>query len=154
MIIRKLFLTDAIPLAELFFNTIRTVNLGDYTQEQVEAWAPQKRDLDSWTRSFSGKNIFIADDNGVHAGFGEIKDNGYIDRFYIAQQYIGRGVGKTIYQAIEDYARAKNIDKIFVEASITAKPFFIKMGFIEINEQVVLLRGVKFKNFYMEKTLN
>lgn len=153
MYIRKFHQTDAIPLAELFYNTMRIVNLGDYTQEQVEAWAPQKRDLDTWSRSFSDKNVFVADDNGVHAGFGEIKDNGYIDRFYIAQQYIGRGVGKTIYQTIEDYARAKNIDKIFVEASITAKPFFIKMGFIEINEQLVLLRGIKIKNFYMEKTL-
>jgi hypothetical protein len=31
---------DTEQIAQLFHDTIRTVNLGDYTPEQVEAWPP------------------------------------------------------------------------------------------------------------------
>lgn len=32
---------DAQALAEIFFNTIHRINIKDYTQEQVDVWAPE-----------------------------------------------------------------------------------------------------------------
>src|SRR5437879_3219575 len=39
-VVLRFELRDAEAIARLFHDTIRIVNLGDYTQEQVEAWAP------------------------------------------------------------------------------------------------------------------
>ncbi|HEY1079951.1 MAG TPA: hypothetical protein VGE46_07630, partial [Bdellovibrio sp.] len=55
--------------------------------------------------------------------------------------------------AIEDRAKVLNIPLLFVEASITAKPFFARMGFTVIREQTVTVKGVGMNNFVMEKRL-
>ncbi len=153
MVVRYFKSEDSEALARLFFKTIREINIRDYTPTQVEAWAPENRDMEKWRKSFDGKNVFIAEEDKKILGFGELEDNGHIDRFYIAANHIGKGVGKRIYDAIEDRAKVLNIPLLFVEASITAKPFFARMGFAVIREQTVTVKGVGMNNFVMEKRL-
>ena len=38
--IRRYRPEDCLTLTRLFYETVRRANLGDYTQDQVEAWAP------------------------------------------------------------------------------------------------------------------
>ena len=38
--IRNYQASDAKALWEIYFNTVRNINVRDYSQEQVEAWAP------------------------------------------------------------------------------------------------------------------
>ena len=42
MIIREYQPEDATHLWDLFFNTVRNVNIQHYSQVQVEAWAPSE----------------------------------------------------------------------------------------------------------------
>ncbi len=44
--------SDCEKLAELFYNTVHTVNAKDYTKEQLDVWATGKVDLEKWDRSF------------------------------------------------------------------------------------------------------
>ena len=145
--------SDSLPLAKLFFNTIRTVNRRDYSDEQVKAWAPDLStwDMQAWEKKFENKWVFVAQDGESIAGFGELEPNGHIDRFYIAEFAVGKGVGKLIYQALEKMAKDQKIERLFVEASITAKPFFEKMGFMLVKEQTVGRNEVYFTNFVLEK---
>ena len=151
--IRGFQVKDCEPLAQLFFNTIRTINLKDYTQEQVEAWAPDNRDMEQWKSSFEGKFVFVVEDRNGPAGFGELEPDGHIDRFYVDARSVGKGAGKAIYAAIEAKAIALNISELFVEASITAKPFFLRNGFQLLHEQTVMRNGVALNNFVMRKIL-
>lgn len=155
MIIRTFKDSDAEPLLHLFFHTIRTVNLGDYTQEQVEAWAPDLKSVDHkrWQESFKNKYVFIAESDDRLAGFGELEPNGHIDRFYISHLFIGKGVGKKIYAELEKKARELNLKRLFVEASITARPFFEKLGYEVMKYQTVERKGVELSNYQMEKIL-
>jgi putative acetyltransferase len=66
---------------------------------------------------------------------------------------VGRGVGRTLYGAVEREARAEGLRRIFTEASITARPFFERRGFRVVREQTVVVRGVAMTNFAMEKPL-
>ena len=66
---------DSRLLERLFFNTIRTINLGDYTPEQVAVWAPEGRDLAAWDRSFENKFVVVAEDGQNLFGFGELEAN-------------------------------------------------------------------------------
>ena len=50
MIIRQYQPTDCKELAELFYNTVHTVNAKDYTKEQLDAWATGKVDLKKWKK--------------------------------------------------------------------------------------------------------
>lgn len=44
--IREYQSSDCRELAELFFNTVHTVNARDYTKEQLDAWTTGKVDLE------------------------------------------------------------------------------------------------------------
>ena len=45
MIIRKYKSLDCKYLAELFYQTVHTINTNDYTKEQLDVWATGKLDL-------------------------------------------------------------------------------------------------------------
>ncbi len=48
MVIREYQTLDCKVLAELFYNTVHTVNAKDYTKEQLDAWATGTVDLEKW----------------------------------------------------------------------------------------------------------
>lgn len=52
MILRKYNSTDCEQLAELFYDTVHTVNAEDYTEEQLNVWATGQIDLEKWNASF------------------------------------------------------------------------------------------------------
>jgi putative acetyltransferase len=89
----------------------------------------------------------------IIVGFGELEANGHIDCFYCHKNYQGCGVGKQIYRAIETKAVKLSLNRLFVEVSITAKPFFQRMGFSIVQKQEVTCRGETFVNYVMEKSL-
>lgn len=150
----RLFETqDAESIAQLFHDTVRTVNRGDYSSSQVEAWAPDNLHFRDWAAVCSSRFTFVAEDAGVIAGFGELEPNGHIDCFYCHKNYQRCGVGKQIYEAIEAKAIELVLNRLFVEASITAKPFFERMGFSLVQEQKVARREETFVNYAMEKFL-
>jgi putative acetyltransferase len=150
----RLFQTqDAEQIARLFHETVREINVRDYSNSQVEAWAPEDIQFRNWVEVCSNRFTYVADDDGVIAGFGELEPNGHIDCFYCHKNYQRCGVGSRIYQAIEAKAYELSLNRLFVEASITAKPFFQRMGFAVVKEQEVMRRGEGFINYAMEKLL-
>ncbi|MBD5437605.1 MAG: GNAT family N-acetyltransferase, partial [Treponema sp.] len=53
MIIRHYEPADCEDLANLFYDTVHTVNAKDYTEEQLHVWATGKIDLEEWNKSLS-----------------------------------------------------------------------------------------------------
>lgn len=144
---------DADQIARLFHETVRQVNLGDYSSDQVEAWAPDDLDFRNWVEVCANRYTYVADAAGVIIGFAELEPNGHIDCFYCHKDYQRRGVGRQLYQSIEAKALDLKLYRLFVEASITAKPFFQRVGFAVVREQQVARRGIWFTNYAMEKFL-
>ena len=153
MHIRLFRAEDAPAIAQLFHDTIRTVNLRDYTIAQVQAWAPDDLNFRNWAEICSNRFTYVAEESGQILGFGELESNGHIDCFYCHKDFQGRGVGRRIYDAIEIKAIELGCDRLFTEASITAKPFFQHLGFSIITAQQVICRGEMFTNYKMEKHL-
>ncbi|MBD2354443.1 GNAT family N-acetyltransferase [Tolypothrix sp. FACHB-123] len=144
---------DAEQIAQLFHATVREVNIRDYSSSQVAAWAPDDINFRDWAKICSQRFTYVAEDEGIVAGFGELESNGHIDCFYCHKNYQRMGVGSKIYAAIEAKAYELGINRLYVEASITAKRFFLNKGFSIITEQQVERRGETFINYAMEKVL-
>lgn len=151
--IRRFAVEDAAQIARLFHETIREINRRDYSPQQVSAWAPDDLDFRNWATVCANRFTYVADAEGVIAGFGELEPTGHIDCFYCHKNYQGCGVGRQIYQAIEAQARKLALETLWVESSITAKPFFERMGFAVVHPQTVVCRGETFINYAMRKTL-
>jgi putative acetyltransferase len=144
---------DTAQIAQLFHETVREINVRDYSSSQVSAWAPDDIYFRNWVEVCSSGFTYVADDEGAIAGFGELEPNGHIDCFYCHKNYRRCGVGRQIYQAIEAKAVELSVSQLFTEASITAKPFFQRMGFSVVKKQEVTHRGETFINYAMEKLL-
>lgn len=149
MLIRKYQPSDCRELAELFYSTVHAINAKDYTREQLNAWAPETVDLESWNRSFLKNDTVVALERGLVTGFGDIDKTGYLDRLYVHRDYQGMGIATAICDRLEKRARGK----IVTHASITARPFFEKRGYCLIKAQQVERQGIVLVNFVMEKTV-
>lgn len=113
---------DCAEMARLFYDTVHTVNLRDYTPEQVNAWATGQVDLAAWDISFRAHKTVIAEQNGEIIGFGDLDVKaGYLDRLYVHKDHQNEGVATAICNALESVAETKTVT---THASITAKGFF------------------------------
>ena len=83
MLLRKYTKTDCAELAELFYDTVHTVNAKDYTQEQLDAWATNRVNLEAWNESFQAHHTVVAEMDGRIVGFGDMDETGYLDRLYV-----------------------------------------------------------------------
>jgi putative acetyltransferase len=144
---------DAPEIVRLFFETVRSVNRADYSDEQLEAWAPGVPDPEEWHARMAGRRTLVAEEGGEVVGFAELEYDGRLDMLYVRKDAVGRGVGRRLDEAVEREARGQGLGWIFTEASITARPFFEQQGFRVVREQVVSRRGVSMTNFVMEKEL-
>jgi len=147
MVIREYQPSDCEVLAELFYNTVHTVNIKDYTKEQLDAWATGIIDLEKWNQSFEEHYSLVAIDDEVIVGFGDINKAGYLDRLFVHSDYQRKGIATAICNQLEQAVQGN----IVTHASITARPFFEKRGYKVVKEQQVERQGVFLTNFAMEK---
>lgn len=148
MRIRSYQSSDIKEMAELFYNTVHTVNAEDYTGEQLDAWADGNPDLVKWDQSFQAHQTLIAEEDDRIVGFGDIDRTGYLDRLYVHREYQGQGIATLLCDLLEELTEG---NVITVHASITAKPFFERRGYRTVKRQQVERRGILLTNYIMEK---
>lgn len=155
MKIRRFKDKDAEEVSALIIKTLRTCNIKDYSSEYIENdvkfFQPDKiSERASWTHFY-----VVCDDDKI-VGCGAIgpywgkKDESSLFSIFVLPEYQGKGVGRNIIETLETdeyFLRAKRIE---IPASITATPFYIKMGYDYINavkepDDEGLLRLEKFR---------
>lgn len=151
MIVRKYNSKDCKGIVDLFHDTVHAVNSKDYAEIQLNAWAPEDMDLLDWDSKLTNNYSIVAEKDGLIIGFGVADNTGYFDRLYTHKDYQGIGVATLIANDIEKYIQNFGIQTVMTAASITAKPFFEKRGYIVLEEQFVECRGEYFINFKMRK---
>lgn len=111
----------------------------------------ESKDLDEVINLFKNTifEVNISDYEQL-VGFGNIDDKGYIDLFYVSADYQRQGVGQKL---LNDLEKSSNYTSFMVNSSITAKPFFEKMGYKETKKNCVHLRGQNFVNFTLKKVV-
>lgn len=152
VVIRPFRPEDSETLNALFFNTVRTINLHDYSQAQVEAWAPNSDNSDLWQQRMAEINPIIAEIDGIIVGYSDLQDDGLIDHFFCHHQYQRCGVGNALMQHILSLAEQRRLPRLYSEVSMTARPFYEHFGFNVIQTQTVEIRGQELTNYVMEKT--
>ena len=58
MVLRKYATADCGELVRLFYETVHTINVADYTKEQLDAWAPENVDFERLPR-FGVKTVAV-----------------------------------------------------------------------------------------------
>lgn len=147
MFIREYQTSDCTEITELFYNTVHTVNAKDYTKEQLDVWATGQVDLKAWNQLLQEHFSIVAVDNDIIVGFGDIDETGYLDHLFVHADYQGKGIATAICDQLEQAVQGD----ITTHASITAKPFFEKRGYMAVKQQQVERQGVFLTNYVMKK---
>ena len=153
MDLRRYRTEDLPALSRLFGETVRRVNIRDYTPAQAEAWAAGEADLltrDDWFRRLY---TLVAEIDGQIAGYGNVDTTGYLDHLFVRWDCQGRGVATVLCDALEEHCREMGLTTVTVHASKTALPFFLHRGYRVEREQQVPVRGQVLANYAMRKEL-
>ncbi|GAY29205.1 putative N-acetyltransferase YafP [Bacteroidaceae bacterium] len=129
---------DLEQIAQLFYETVHAVNIKDYTERQVNAWATGNINLKEWGTSFLKHLTYVATEKDMIIGFGDIDETGYLDRIYVHKDFQGQGVATAICNRLENEIGTKCIT---VHASITAKPFLKKGDIIRLSFKKLRNKG-------------
>jgi putative acetyltransferase len=140
----------------VFERAVRLTALADYSDEQVEAWAPSDfsaSDLAAWgVERASAQTVVAAEDDGV-LGFSDLVDGRLIDMLYVDPAASRRGIATALLTEIVSIARAAGTSEIETYASLTARPIFERHGFTVIERNTAHVRGVSMTNFRMRRPL-
>ncbi|MFI3326752.1 MAG: GNAT family N-acetyltransferase [Clostridia bacterium] len=138
-------------VAQLFYNTVHSVNSKDYSEDELNAWASGTINKTVWNNSFLEHNSIIATENELIVGFGDMSISGYLDRLYVHKDYQRQGIATDILNKLEKTLEKIGVTKFTTYASITAKPFFEAMGYVVIQKNIVIRNDIQLLNYKMEK---
>lgn len=129
MIIRDFRPDDSDEIADLFHASVHSLSGENFSEAQLEAWAPTPPNYSSWRARLGLRRPYVADGDGVILGFIELEDDGHIDCFYVHPSSQRRGIGKALFDHLLRQAEVRGIRVFHVEASAIARPFFEREGF-------------------------
>ena len=97
--------------------------------------------------------VVAVDGAGEVAGYASLRGDGYLHSLFTHRDWQGRGVATALLGEVERHAVQSGISLIRTEASITARPFFERRGYVVEAEQKALARRLWMTNFRMWKRL-
>jgi len=153
MDIRRFEEADAREVSALIARTLRTTNIRDYSPEYIEATVNAMRPQDILRRA-GWTHVYVARDGERIVGCGAIgpywdrEDESSLFTLFVLPEYQGRGIGRRIVETLERDAYALRARRIEIPASVTAAPFYERMGYaykdgVRVPDEEGLLRMEK-----------
>jgi putative acetyltransferase len=153
MNIRRFQLGEELALFEVYYSAIHLIARDNYSEAQLNAWAPSDLDRQLWVNRIQGINPFVAEIDGKLVGYADVQQSGYIDHFFVSGNHPRQGVGKALMQVIHREAERLSITELTSNVSRTAQPFFERFGFVVVEQRKPVIRGVEIPNALMRKGL-
>lgn len=147
--IRKYQPSDVEEIVTLFNNTVRAINQKDYTSQQINYLVKQNADHDIWNKKLSSNYTLVACKENKIISFGSISNSEDLQYLYVEKNWINYGVGKMLLQEIIQYLADTQQKAMTVDASLTAKPFFEKMGFTTNKLKNTYIEGILLSTYVM-----
>jgi putative acetyltransferase len=138
-------------LFDIYHSAIHLIASRDYTEEQVNAWAPAVLDEELWVRRIRGINPFVAELEGILVGYADVQASGYIDHFFVSGRHPRQGIGRSLMEVLESEAKRLGVTELTSDVSRTAQPFFTRFGFQIVEQRVPVVRGIEVPNARMCK---
>ncbi|MGI1808688.1 GNAT family N-acetyltransferase [Pediococcus pentosaceus] len=146
MHIRKYKITDEDSTLTMISKSIRETNQKDYNQKQIEVWS--NIDKQKWKKSTLNNIALVAINSSGVIGFADMSTSGYLDHLFVHPKYQRQRIATSLVNKLEQTITSSEYSTY---ASITAVPFFEKMGYHIIHTNRALLSNTYFLNYKMVK---
>jgi len=147
--------SDAPVVAELHRRAVEIIGARDYGPAQVAAWASRAPSAERvCARAEDGRLTLVAVDAADRPmAYADLEPDGHVDHLYCAPEAAGRGLASALCEALEAHARAKEIPRLYAEASEAARGVFESRGFTVTARREFEIGGAPIHNYAVEKRL-
>lgn len=155
MQIRMATLQDTGQLKNLYQGTITHINNRHYNPEQVRAWAARGERIASLENKIKQQYFYVAvNPEDTITGFASVEADGELDMMFVHKDFQGQGIATLLIEQIFEKAMELGLPSLTSYVSITARPFFEKMGFKVVETRQVDLGEVSLTNYKMTKSMD
>ena len=147
-VIRRAQSKDAEGISRVVLSALRETNAKDYP-EAVIARVGQSFSPIAISDLLKQRLVFVAINDGFIVGTASL-DGRIVRTVFIEPQFQGRGIGRALMNQVERAAADKGVAVLQVPSSVTAEPFYVKLGFSPVRDS---LYGEE-RTIIMERTLS
>lgn len=147
---------DLEEIVGLFISTVHQTNRPDYSEAQLERWAPQDDTADlmmKWQYTLREHISYVAKCDQKLVGFADLTLQGQVNRIYVHERYLRQGIAKKLIEKLEGEAYELGLLHLEAVASITAVPFFEAQGYEIISNDSVPGSHIPTDNVTMQKNI-
>ncbi|KHA62097.1 GNAT family acetyltransferase [Vibrio variabilis] len=151
--IRKANASDVQPIYDLRKRSILAKCADHYQPEQLALWT--QGGVSEQLKEDIVATFYVSEVDGNVVGCGKLNtETGMVDAIFVDPPYFGLGAAKKMLAFLEQMAREHKLDKMVLEATLNAAPFYRSCGFH--GEEISTYhspRGVSLDCVVMEKPL-
>ena len=133
MLVRRFEKKDAKEVSKLIIKTLRTTNIKDYSKAYIEKGVRILNAKNIIEKSRTRHFYVVCLDEKIigcgSIGYDKEKEESCFYTIFVLPEYQGRGIGRLIVESLERDEYARKSKKIMVPSSITAKSFYLKLGY-------------------------
>lgn len=131
--IRPAVHADAESISCVIVAALRQTNAGDYTPAVI-ARVEKSFSPDAIRNLVDRRLVFVCVDAGAIVGTASL-DGRVVRTVFIAPDHQGRGIGRAMMRAVEEAAFDAGVTVLTVPSSITAEPFYAKLGYVAVRDE-------------------
>ncbi len=147
-IIRRATLEDAEGLFQAHMRSIREVCSREYAEADIKAWTERSFDPVARANSIRNQWVWVVELNGKIEGFGHLAFSlqgktkvTHVAGLYLTPSVLGKGLGRRILQFMIQESRQAGVEKILLEATLTAHGFYLSQGFKDSGPATIMKMG-------------
>lgn len=126
--IRKAVFEDVRALKRLHDRAVMELCRSDYTSEQLRSWI-DRSPLEKYYWRLETQRIFLAEKGGMILGYVRwYPDTNELCSICVEPEYTRQGIGTALMEWACKDAREQGVDRLWLDASLTAVPFYLSLG--------------------------
>lgn len=130
--IRSAVVDDADEISAIILRALRETNAKDYTDEIIER-VERSFSPSAVLQLVGRRTVFVATVGGRVVGTASL-DESVVRTVFVVPDAQAQGIGKLLMAEVERTARERNIPLLTVPSSVTAEPFYARLGFKAVRD--------------------
>jgi putative acetyltransferase len=153
MIIRDATPGDAESIWDIHVRSIRELCSADYAPAQIQAWAGH-RTVEDYHKCIKSDPFYVAEIDGKLVGYARFRPStNELCSIFVDPDHVRQGIGTALLREVcEDGAR-RGLTYFWLDASLTAVPFYASGGFTREQDTVHAFSGVDLECVRMTRRL-